>query len=533
MKAAVPVVVAALAACAPQDADNPCERAREQLAACTGEQPPPLPPEGCVGTYAAAAEQALSEGCEGGKYDGNSFFCRPDALWMGLCKPRPIGEAAAVAELADVCGGRSDALCGALRDRDFVAARDQVRSIVANDPDANRDRAIHYYVRERAIALFAWRVLGQSGFFDGYFTAVDKLLADHLPAYPRGSIEMARWYVPPIATSRACSEPTAALLMFPGVVRLIPRDEFAEFAVAARDALPCLEIVRVDTGSFVDPAVNAQRAKAAVAALDARLGKQLPLHLLGYSQGSANALRSLVDVPELAARTRTVMTMNSAAHGSEVADMLGGTLTGALAQDCSAWPIVMRPACEWAAAQGVLPSDGVIRAIAFAMGIPPDDFKRFFAAEDGIAASPNLRAFLVNHLPGIDSLTTTAAAKFWSARGRELPREPLYLSFRAAITDKPRNLPPSNALFAALIERADGFEAWNDMQVRLNNQSLGGPVADIEVVGRVVEGNHWQWQLADNAVPASVMDPEMTRRTPDVDMLIGHYLALGDAGWLE
>jgi hypothetical protein len=52
----------------------------------------------------------------------------------------------------------------------------------------------------------------------------------------------------------------------------------------------------------------------------------------------------------------------------------------------------------------------------------------------------------------------------------------------------------------------------------------------VEVVGRVAEGNHWQWQLADGAVPAAVMDPDMVRRTPDVDLLLAHYQALQDAG---
>jgi len=506
-----------------------CSRARDLALECTGVEPP-LPPEGCVGSFAEAAERALEQGCSGvgdGKFDENSWYCQPDSLWLGLCHPEELATSAAVATLDTACDGRTDALCTALREGRYADARTAVRTAVAGGAGALEDAAVRYYVRERAVALFAYRVAG--GPASELAGRADKLLAEHFPAYPSGSIEMARVPVAPLPT-KTCTAPTEALLIFPGVVRLTARDEFAAFTTAARRELPCLEVVRVETGSFVEPGVNAARAAQQVAALDARLGRAVPLHLLGYSQGAMNALRTLTDHPTLAARVRTVVTMNSAAHGSEVADLLS-RLLGDLGRDaCAAWPLVFRPTCEWAAASGVVPSDGVMRAIAWAMGIPVQDLQRFIAAEDEVAPSPNLRAFLVNHRPGVDSLTTAGAVAFWKQHGAKLPTTALYVSFRSVISDAARNLPTSNALFAKLLDRVSPFRPWNDMQVRLVNQSLGGPIAKVEVVGRVAEGNHWQWQLAEGAVPPAVMDPDMVRRTPDVDMLLAHYLALQDAG---
>jgi len=508
-----------------------CDEARALAAECTGVLPPP-PPEGCVGSFAEAAERALEQGCEGtgdGKFDEHSWYCQPDSLWLGLCTPEPLEDAAAVSSLDEACATRDDELCRALRDARYPDARTATRALIARGPSALTDAAVRYYVRERAVALFSWRVLSPAGAPGEFAERADALLAEHFPAYPRGSIAMARQPVAPLAT-RACSGPSEALLIFPGVVRLTHRDEFAAFTAAARRELPCLEVVRVDTGSFVDAQVNAARAKTAVEQLDARLGRAIPLHLLGYSQGASNALRTLTDFPEIATRVRTVVTMNSAAHGSEVADLLGGLL-GDLGRDaCDGWPVVFRPICEWAGSQDITPGDGLLAVIAAAMGVSAAALDAFIRAEDGIAASPDLRAFLTHHRPGVDSLTTASASKFWTTRGDELPTTALYVSFRSVISDRERNLPASNALFHALLARVNGYLPWNDMQVRLVNQGLRGPVANVEVLGRVAEGNHWQWQLADDAVPASVMDPELVRRTPDVDMLLAHYQALQDAG---
>lgn len=518
-----------LTACASEP--DVCGRARSLAAECTGVEPPP-PPEGCVGAYAEAAERALEQGCDGvgnGKFDENSWYCQPDSLWLGLCVPEPLSQSSAVAELDTVCAGRTDALCEALRDESYVDAREAVRSAVAGDTNALTDPAVRYYVRERALALFAYRVL--AGPVAGYADRADALLAEHFPAYPRGSIAMAREPIAPRPT-RTCSAPTEALLIFPGVVRLTSRDEFSAFTAAARREMPCLEILRVETGSFVAPEVNATRAMQTIAALDARLGRAVPLHFLGYSQGAMNALRTLADNPTLATRVRTVLTMNSAAHGSEVADLLS-RLLGDLGQDaCSRWPAIFRPTCEWAASLGVIPSDGVLRAIAWAMGVPVDDLQRFIAAEDEISPAPDLRAFLIGHRPGVDSLTTHKADQFWATHGARLPKSTLYVSFRSVISKPDLNLPRSNGLFYALLGRVTPYRPWNDMQVRLENQSFGGPLSSVEVVGRVAEGNHWQWQLADGAVPPAVMDPDMTRRTPDVDMLLAHYQALQDAGFV-
>jgi hypothetical protein len=97
-------------------------------------------------------------------------------------------------------------------------------------------------------------------------------------------------------------------------------------------------------------------------------------------------------------------------------------------------------------------------------------------------------------------------------------------------SDSSANLPSSNRLFHALLERAGEHRPYNDMQVRLDNQILGGPVADLEVASPVAEGNHWQWELATGAVPESTMPVDMTDRIRHRELLVGHYQTLVELG---
>ena len=166
------------------------------------------------------------------------------------------------------------------------------------------------------------------------------------------------------------------------------------------------------------------------------------------------------------------------------------------------------------------------------MGIPVEQIHAFIAAEDDVAPAPNLRAFLQQHGPGVRSLTTNYAAEFWRGDAQRLPKGVLYYSFRAVISDEAENLPFSNALFHALLERAGETVPYNDMQVRLENQSLGDPLTDSEIVAPVAEGNHWQWQLATGIVPEAVMPARMTDRIPHRELLVAYFQTLAEAGLL-
>jgi hypothetical protein len=55
-------------------------------------------------------------------------------------------------------------------------------------------------------------------------------------------------------------------------------------------------------------------------------------------------------------------------------------------------------------------------------------------------------------------------------------------------------------------------------------------VAASEVLSPVAEGNHWQWVLADGAVPQQLMAPHMTQRMPHRELLLSYFQALLDSG---
>lgn len=173
-----------------------------------------------------------------------------------------------------------------------------------------------------------------------------------------------------------------------------------------------------------------------------------------------------------------------------------------------------------------------METIAFAMGLPVEALAEFISAEDSIAAAPTVQAFFGAHTPGVQSLSTEVAARFWRERADALPSDTLYDSFRSVISDPTENLPLSNRLFFSLLERAGESVPYNDMQVRLENQRLGGAIADMEVVGPVAEGNHWQWELATGAVPESVMPAEMTSKIPHREFMVAYFQTLTEAGLL-
>lgn len=510
-----------------------CEEAAEVIEACTGERPS-VPDEGCVGEFADSSSAIVEGGCEalasdGGKADADGFWCHSSVRWLGLCEDEvSLQDAVAVATVQDVCAGRSDALCSALRDDEVAQAREVVAARVASEPreDVTGDPAVRLYLRDRISGLLAFHVVGRSSPGGDYAAQVDDVLAEHFPGYPPGTFPLARQWSPPAV--EGCDAPTAAIVFFPGVVRFVARDEFTEQRQAIEAALPCVMTHVVDTGSFIEPRINAQQAVTELSRID-EVQPGAPLHLVGYSQGSSSALRTLVDSDEFAARTVTMMGMNSAAHGSEVADTLGDIVMAS----CDSVPTFARPTCEWAAEQSAQPTDFLLQTIARAMSIPVDQIEEFIAAEDDIVGVETLADFFAARAPGIGSLTTGVASQFWAERGDELPRTTLYYSFRSIVTDEDANLPPSNALFFALLERAGESAPHNDMQVRLENQSYGGPIADREIVGPAAEGNHWQWELATGAVPAAVMPPDMTDRIPHRELLVAYFEALAEVGLLD
>ncbi len=523
---------------APEDDDAVCAEAAALVESCTG-RAPELPFEGCVDEFRQTAEDVVAGGCEaldtsGGKADAGGFWCWPVNRWMGMCDDRiDLGEAGRIDTLSEICNVRRDTeLCGAIGAGDWASARIHAAKVARYDLS---DEGMRAWLRDRAVGLFAWNVLtdlGRRGAEPSNYTgAVDTLLKTHFPGHDPETLAGARqWLVPEIGE---CSAPRAAVLLFPGVVRLVRRDEFDQQRAALEDALPCVKTYRVDSGSFVDPGLNAKQAASLLEQIDIDVGPDAPLHLLGYSQGSSNALRTLVDFPHIAGRARTVITMNSAARGSQVVDVAAPLFEDLdLEAPCERVPAFGRPACRWAARLSPVPAEFLLELFATAMGIPSDELQGFIEAEDGVDAAPTKLDFLRRHLPGVRSLTTKAADAFWSERAAGLPRHVVYLSFRSVITDDGANLPPSNALFWHLLKRAGGAAPFNDMQVLLTHQRIGGPVADLEVTSPVAEGNHWQWELATGAVPPTVMPEDMTDRIPHRELLVGYYQAIAELGLL-
>ena len=527
-----------LASCVADEADL-CTQAADLVQECTGERPE-LPPEGCVGEYRDAAESLLQEDCDGltsaGKADG--FWCRSWTQWLGRCDEVSLEQAARVSTLDAVCQrSRKDALCNALRTGDDVRARAEAKGLLSASglDNAASDPALRYYVRERFVALLVWNVVTELGTRSppqDYRRTARSVLGEHYPIYdPKDSFEMAQSPLAPQSTRSCQSDST--LLYFPGVVRQIDRQDFVEQKHAVVEAVPCLEVIVVPSASFVTPSVNASQALRAVRDLEGD-GRMRFLHLVGYSQGALNAMTSLVEKPEIAQRARSLLTLNGACHGSEVADIFYAAIGFLNSSDfCRSLPEFARPTCEWAANLSPKPAEKIIDLAAKGMGVPFETFDQWLAAEEGVAASSTLREFLRNHLPGVESITTAAADRLWRRHGHDLPTSVLYTSFRSVVSNSKKNLPSSNILFYHLLRRAGKENPHNDMQVRLSNQSMGGPVREREVVMPVAEGNHWQWELATGALQPSLMPPEMTERIPHRELMASYAQLLFELGLLD
>jgi hypothetical protein len=140
---------------------------------------------------------------------------------------------------------------------------------------------------------------------------------------------------------------------------------------------------------------------------------------------------------------------------------------------------------------------------------------------------------LREHLAGWRSLTTGGSRTFWDERGDELPTAPLYTTFRSVITDARANLPFSNAALYATLAVAGGTDPYNDMQVRLSNHALAGPLVDREVVMPAAEGNHWQWVMTTDQVPDLLMPADMVERVPQTALAVAYVQTLFEVGLLR
>lgn len=450
-------------------------------------------------------------------------------------KPVPITEAVAIAQLDEVCPtARRDALCEGLRATHAAdptvaragleAARTAAAAAIAARAQSGQsdawDPALRLYVRERTMGLQAWYAV--AGGTDAgapepsnYRDRITAFLAAHYPQYQATAFPVATIWLPPQApVGRPCVGETDLVLVLPGVVRILGRDEFAPQMAALRAALPCAAVERVDTPSFDDPARNADRVRAVVSQHSATVR----LHLFGYSQGGLNALATLVADPAIAARTRTVVFLDVPVHGSEVGELLYRALRPAGYFDWL-WPDTPPPEPVAAFATSMT-----------GLALPPGELAEWLRAEG--SSDTTLQGFLVHHLEGVRSLGTSYAAEFWRSHGERVPRTPFYANFRAIITDPQQNLPPSNALFYRVINQLEPDDPYNDMQVRLVSQSMGGPLADYETPAPVAEGNHWQWALVPGDLPNAVLPNAMLETIPHSALLLAYYATFAEIGLL-
>lgn len=446
----------------------------------------------------------------------------------------PLADAVAVSRLEEVCpADRIDALCVALRatraadpsvaraglDAARAAAANTVATRVGSGQSAAWDPALRLYVRERTMGLLAWYAVTGTDHVatepTDYRERVARFLADHFPQYPPTAFPIAAVWLPPQPPAAGpCAGETDLVLILPGVVRILGRDEFATQMTALRTALPCAAVERVETPSFEDPVRNVDRVREAVA----RHPAAAHLHLFGYSQGGLNALAALVADPAIAARTRTVVFLDVPAHGSEVGELLYRALRPAGYFDWL-WPDTPPPAPVAALATSLT-----------GLALPPGELAEWLRAEGD--SDPTLEAFLVHHLEGVRSLGTGYAEEFWRKEGSRVPRTPFYASFRAIITDPKRNLPDSNAVFYEAINRLEPRDPYNDMQVRLVSQRLGGPLADYEAPAPVAEGNHWQWAFVRSDLPDAVLPSKMVANIPHAELFLAYYGTFAEIGLL-
>jgi len=283
-----------------------------------------------------------------------------------------------------------------------------------------------------------------------------------------------------------------------------------------------MHVVRVDTETFVDVEVNAEKGRAAIAAVDAQLGA-VPLRFLGYSQGVNNALRTITSDPAIAARTRSVVSLNSAAHGSEAADTLLRALRLYQARPHAGceelWPGV-RELCQQVAQRELSPVAGFLQAMLERMGAHFDDL-----------AGRNAGDWLARHIDGLRSLTTGAAdaSKSASRTGLRCRRTSLTSRFDPS---SPMKRPACHRAIGSHTKRSRGprRERHGTTCKSLVNQPLGRGVAPTETVMRVADGNHWQWALTSSDVPENLMPASMFSGIPRESRVVAQYEALAELG---
>jgi pimeloyl-ACP methyl ester carboxylesterase len=532
------VLSAFAAACSADPNAATCEQANQTMADCMAQAPRPFSGP-CEGDRLTAAQQIVAGGCDAiandsGRADG--AHCTIGYRLEGLCPDvDAVKKEAKIPTVADSCAQASGAVCDAMKAGKWEDARKAIADRLARGEELESvisDPGTRVYLRERMVSLLAWNLMTQRGTKPAdadYRSKVDSVLTTYYPLYDPSLFAMAHDPQPPQKVT-SCAKPQEAVVMFPGVVRLISRKEFQNQIDALKQAMPCLAVQLVDTPSFMDPGFNVKKADEAVAAIDKAYGP-IPLHLIGYSQGASNALRTLADRPGISARVLSLLTLDSAAHGSEVANTMDSVVAtlGAGEAICEAFPSFAVSTCKKLVSAAPSPSEFILDLVARAMSVPVDDLKKFLDAEHEIAMSQNIGDFFQKHVPGVHSLTTTAADEFWKDREPDLPTDVLYTSFRGVITDPKANLPGSNEIFFWLLRRYDGGEG-NDMQVRLVNQSMRGGLVHREVLLPAAEGNHWQWEINPGAVSESTMSSEMTKRTPQAELFLAYFEALHDVG---
>jgi MYXO-CTERM domain-containing protein len=457
---------------------------------------------------------------------------------------KSLRDAAVLQPLDQACpSSRTDALCAALRAGDSKAgaqaraeydkARKTVADRIAKEDTATvlGDTAVRYYLRERAHALLVYETLrGQDPKLaesTEYWKKVDAANQKYFPLYEK-PFAMARVWDPSTDVA-SCDKPTAALVVFPDVMRILARDELGSQLDALNAHRACLKTVRVDTGSFIDPKVNVKKAHDAIATLD----PALPLHLLGYGQGARNALQMIADSPELAPRVRSVLTLNSSAHGTEIADDLA-LIVNALARSedpCSGLSSkTFKALCEKTMHLSTEGPEALLKLVLPILGKTGKEMADFIKAEDGVEATPTLVSFFNAHILGINSLTTIDAKGFFAHT--TLPENVLYTSFRTVVSDPDSNLTIEAKPFYELLKLTSLGAPGNDMFVRLAGQSLGGSLGGHEILLPVAEGNHFQWALASGDVPDVVLPAKMADKIPRDALLLGYYAALDEVGLL-
>ena len=441
-----------------------------------------------------------------------------------------------VPALADACpSARADELCSALRaiddaddraelERQMERAADAVAARVAREPRSEMitDLAVQLWLRDRAHSLLVQNAFNERrGPQQSWEAFWPEFVARYFPLYEAKDFPLLGAYVSPPG-AEICERPRAAIVVFPGVIRTGPRQEFRSQIQTLRNAFPCMHTVRVESDTFASLAANAADAVETIRAIDAEHGP-LPLHFVGYSQGSSNALYVLATHPEIRARTRTMMSLNAAAHGSEAADAAIAALDQSekSKQGCQPLPEFMRPMCERIAASSLAPVSDLLTKIFEGLGATFSDIETMTVAD-----------FLVARYRGLASLTTEETARFWREHGEALSTETLYYSFRSTITDVFENLPPSWYLTYGIVAASSKEAPSNDMQVRLDHQHFGGPLTDVEVISHVAEGNHWQWELSSNDVSESMMPAAMLDHVPRDAMMLAYFQTLAEAGLL-